>query len=68
MTSAASVEALDWQGFSARYFPERRRHDLEVLAAYEAYRNASHPAIADDGALAGAAADTWEGEGGSARW
>jgi hypothetical protein len=30
---------LDWSVFMAQYFPGRRRHDLEVLAAYEAYRN-----------------------------
>lgn len=30
---------LDWQAFSTRFFPGRRRHDLEVLKAYGAYRN-----------------------------
>ena len=29
---------LDWYAFSSRYFPGRRRHDLEALKAYEAYR------------------------------
>jgi CspA family cold shock protein len=32
---------LDWSAFSARFFPGRRRHDLEALKAYEAYRNLS---------------------------
>jgi hypothetical protein len=32
---------LDWQAFSARYFPIRRRHELEALIAYGAYRDAS---------------------------
>ena len=37
--SAAEVaEALDWQAFSARYFPERSRHDSEARSAYAAYR------------------------------
>ena len=29
---------LDWQSFSAAHFPGRRRHDLEALTAYGAYR------------------------------
>jgi hypothetical protein len=32
---------LDWSAFSARFFPGRRRHDLEALRAYGAYRNLS---------------------------
>jgi hypothetical protein len=32
-------ERLDWQEFLARFFPDRRRHDREALAAYEAYVN-----------------------------
>jgi len=32
-------ERLEWSAFLARFFPNRRRHDLEALAAYEAYRN-----------------------------
>ena len=39
---AASREAipdgLDWQAFTAAYFPGRGRHDLEALVAYGAYR------------------------------
>jgi len=31
---------LEWSVFLARFFPNRRRHDFEALAAYEAYRNA----------------------------
>lgn len=31
-------EALAWDAFSNRYFPGRRRHDLEALTAYGAYR------------------------------
>ena len=31
---------LEWSVFLARFFPNRRRHNLEALAAYEAYRNA----------------------------
>ena len=32
---------LEWYAFSSRYFPDRRRHDLEVLKAYEAYAAAA---------------------------
>jgi hypothetical protein len=31
---------LEWSAFLARFFPNRRRHDFEALAEYEAYRNA----------------------------
>src|SRR5437588_5803556 len=31
-------ESLDWAAFSARRFPDRRRHDLEALVAYARYR------------------------------
>jgi hypothetical protein len=34
---------LDWSAFLRRYFPGRRRHDLEALKAYEAYRSAAVP-------------------------
>ena len=34
---------LEWQSFSARRFPGRRRHDLEALTAYGAYRRRSQP-------------------------
>jgi hypothetical protein len=33
-------ELLEWDAFLARYFPGSRRHDLEPLAAYGAYRTA----------------------------
>jgi hypothetical protein len=32
---------LEWYAFSTRYFPGRRRHDLDVLKAYQAYRSAA---------------------------
>jgi hypothetical protein len=36
---AADQQGLDWEGFRARYFPGRRRHDLEAITAYGAYRS-----------------------------
>ena len=63
--SLAQAHPLDWQAFTARYFPERRRHDLEALTAYAAYRRtgtvdrAASPSAEETGAL-----ETWEDEGG----
>lgn len=31
------AEGLDWDAFTTRCFPERRRHDLQVISAYDAY-------------------------------
>jgi hypothetical protein len=38
---------LDWQRFSAKHFPGRRRHDFEALTAYGAYKR---PQTTGDGA------------------
>lgn len=43
------LERLDWSTFLARFFPNRRRHDFEALAAYESYRNALDQASATAG-------------------
>ena len=32
-----AAEALDWEAFSNRYFPGRRRYDMEALTAYATY-------------------------------
>ena len=37
LPAAGIGEKLDWDAFSARYFPGRRRHDLDAVAAYGAY-------------------------------
>ena len=61
---------LDWQAFCARYFPDRRRHDFEVLKAYEAYRNGSpmeERFPREAGAPSGEGLQVWEGEGGAVR-
>src|SRR5215210_5697430 len=41
--------SLGWSAFLARFFPTRRRHDFEVLAAYEGYRNALDRAASREG-------------------
>jgi hypothetical protein len=33
-----AAEALDWEAFSNRYFPGRRRHNMEAVTAYVTYR------------------------------
>lgn len=38
LSAAENAEALDWDAFSNRYFPGRRRHDLEALTAYAAHK------------------------------
>ena len=38
LPAAGVGEKLDWDAFSARYFPGRRRHDFDAVAAYGAYR------------------------------
>ena len=55
------VPQLDWKAFSARFFPERRRHDLEALHAYGAYRKGLPVGEASP---SDAAVEAWEGEGG----
>jgi hypothetical protein len=61
---------LDWQAFCGRCFPDRGRHDFEVLKAYEAYRNGSpmeERFSREAGAPSGEALQVWEGEGGAVR-
>jgi hypothetical protein len=69
-------DGLDWRTFSAAYFPGRRRHDLEALTAYGAYKR-SH-AVEERSSEGGAPVDEaksrpagstamqdWEDEGGA---
>jgi hypothetical protein len=63
---------LDWQAFTAAYFPGRRRHDLEALTAYSAYKRSrdagagrsAEPAGIEPGRGA-TAVRKWEDEGGA---
>jgi hypothetical protein len=77
-SSADAPDGLDWQAFSAAYFPGRRRHDLEALSAYGAYRHSgtlderpSRQAARMEEAGSGEAGSTglqdWEDEGGAIR-
>jgi hypothetical protein len=38
LRAAEAAEALDWEAFSNRYFPRRRRHGMEPLTAYATYK------------------------------
>ena len=69
-SSAHIPHGLDWEAFSAGYFPGRQRHDLEALTAYGAYRllhavderAAGHAARmeAESGPIAGPRFRTWK--------
>jgi hypothetical protein len=37
LRAAEAAEGLDWEAFSNRYFPGRRRHNMEALTAYATY-------------------------------
>lgn len=54
-------QRLGWAAFAARFFPDRRRHDFEALAAYEAYRNRLDEAPPTPEA----ALSVWEWDGGA---
>jgi hypothetical protein len=54
-------QRLDWAAFAARFYPGRRRHDLEAITAYGAYRNrlGEAPTAPEAAVLA------WEWDGGA---
>jgi len=66
---------LDWQAFSAAYFPGSRRHNLNAIVAYGAYRSscaagrqrASEATSFTPDAISSEAVsvDAWEDEGGA---
>jgi len=45
--AAPARQRLDWQSYLALYFPGRRRHDFEALAAYGEYRSTGEPGDED---------------------
>jgi hypothetical protein len=64
MFEPVTKDDLDWAHFTAAYFPERRRHDLEALTAYGAYRSRVTLARRSDEVQRNAALAVWEDEGG----
>jgi hypothetical protein len=74
-SSPAPAAGIDWRAFSATYFPDRRRHDLETLVAYSAYKRSGGidepstgrgDSAARNGAEDTASLEAWEDEGGPA--
>jgi hypothetical protein len=69
MTAEPRIEelrtGLDWAAFSARRFPNGRRHDLEAIAAYFAYKRVPREAAGKNGTAE--EIEAWEDEGGSIR-
>jgi hypothetical protein len=72
LASSSDVpDGLDWQRFRAAYFPESRRHDLEAIAAYGAYKRlravepSSEDVEATNGRTGSTALQGWEDEGGA---
>jgi hypothetical protein len=57
-------DGLDWQAFSVWCFPNGKRHDLEAVAAYVAYKELPRD-VADCDDVPANAVETWEDEGGS---
>jgi hypothetical protein len=39
LLAAGVAKVLDWDDFSTRYFPGRRRHDLEALTSYATHKD-----------------------------
>jgi hypothetical protein len=77
-SSADAPDGLDWRTFSAVYLPGRRRHDLEALTAYGAYRRsrtlderpsrqATRTEEAENGEAGSPGLQDWEDEGGAIR-
>ena len=58
-----SAARFDWHVLSARFYPNRCRHDLEAIVAYDAYRDRVEEA--ERGTPLSAALQSWEGEGGA---
>jgi hypothetical protein len=74
-SSAQVPDGLDWRSFAAASFPGRRRHDLEALTAYSAYRRSRAADTGSSQAPAGietgqdltgvTSLRNWEDEGGA---
>jgi hypothetical protein len=63
------VPLLDWQAFCAAHFPGGRRHNLEAVVAYGAYRKSLERELAqirttESGRAEATALRGWEDEGG----
>lgn len=69
VSHGAHGDGLDWDRFKDLYYPDTRRHDLDAIVAYGAYKRATlaGPQPASDPISTGALSlEEWEGEGGTA--
>jgi hypothetical protein len=77
-THRTTVPDLDSQGFVAAYFPGSRRHDLEAITAYAAYKRSrvldgqsgsegGRLQQAERSSTEATSVEAWEDEGGAAR-
>jgi hypothetical protein len=65
----AHGDGLDWDHFKDLYYPDTRRHDLDAIVAYGAYKRSTlaGPQPASDPISTGALSlEEWEDEGGTA--
>lgn len=56
---------LDWEAFSAAYFPGSRRHDLHAIVAYGAYRRSLVTGERQARQTDAKPVEEWEDEGGA---
>lgn len=56
---------LDWEAFSAAYFPGSRRHDLHAIVAYGAYRRSLVAGERQARQTDAKPVEEWEDEGGA---
>ena len=74
VSHGAYRDGLDWDGFRDLYYPDSRRHNLEAIVAYGAYKRSPHagsPANeathikGDASSTEAPSLDEWEDEGGA---
>jgi hypothetical protein len=66
--STTAGRPLDWQAFSAAFYPDSRRHNLAAIIAYGEYkRTGTEPAASGDSRplSANGAVGAWEDDGGA---
>lgn len=72
-TVSHGAHRLDWDGFRDLYYPDSRRHNLEAIVAYGAYKRypsagaqpVSAAVTADAGSIEALRVEDWEDEGGA---
>jgi hypothetical protein len=74
VSSGGHQDGLDWGGFRDLYYPDSRRHNLEAIVAYGAYKRSTHAGSPVNeatqfngkaGSTAAPSLDEWEDQGGA---